>query len=211
LSLPELIPADHAHPDPALVTRVAQVLRGGGIVAMRTDTVYGLLGSVNRPDALARLVELKVRPVGKPFVLLASDWIAVRSVTSHLTPVARILGHHYWPGPLTLVLPAADSLPDEVTAAGHGVAVRIPGDPLLRRVLGATGAALAAPSANRPGDEPARSAQECVEVFGDGIDLALDGGPPALDEPSTIVNCCGATGEILRHGPVEPALRELGE
>ena len=211
MSPPELLPADHAHPDPALVARIAQVLRGGGVVAMRTDTVYGLLGSVNRPDALARLVDLKVRPIGKPFVLLASDWIAVRSVTSHLTPVARILGHHYWPGPLTLVLPAAESLPDEVTAAGHGVAVRIPADPLLRSVLSATGAALAAPSANLPGGEPARSAADCVALFGDGIDLAVDGGPPALDEPSTIVNCCGPTGEILRHGPIEPALRELGE
>lgn len=211
MSSPELLVADHENPDPALVKRVAQVLRGGGVVAMRTDTVYGLLGSVNRPDALARLVELKVRPIGKPFVLLASDWIAVRSVTSHLTPVARILGHRYWPGPLTLVLPAAESLPDEVTAAGYGVAVRVPADPLLRSVLTATGAALAAPSANRPGDEPAESAAECIELFGDGIDLALDGGPPALGMASTIVNCCGPTGEILRHGPIEPALRELGE
>jgi L-threonylcarbamoyladenylate synthase len=204
-----IVPADHSHPDPALVARIATLLRGGGVVAMRTDTVYGLLGSVNRPDALTRLVALKVRPVGKPFVLLAADWIAVRAVSSHLTPVARILGQHYWPGPLTLVLPAHEDLPDEVTAAGQGVAVRIPGDPLLREVLRATGAALAAPSANLPGEAPAPSAAACVELFGDGIDLAIDGGPAPLAVPSTIVDCRGPVGEVLRAGPVKPGPREL--
>jgi len=204
-----IVAADHGHPDPVLVARIANLLRGGGIVAMRTDTVYGLLGSVNRPDALTRLVALKVRPVGKPFVLLAADWIAVRAVTSHLTPVARVLGQHYWPGPLTLVLPAHDDLPDEVTAAGQGVAVRIPGDPMLREVLRVTGAALAAPSANRPGEPPAPTAAACMELFGHGIDLAVDGGTAPSNVASTIVDCRGPVGELLREGPIRPDPDEL--
>ena len=71
----KLITVNHDAPDAAVVTRVANVLQRGGVVAMRTDTVYGLLGSVNRPDALKRMVDLKVRPEGKPFILLAADWI----------------------------------------------------------------------------------------------------------------------------------------
>ncbi len=208
-STDRLVRADHEQPDPELVARIATILRGGGVVAMRTDTVYGLLGSVNRPDSLQKLVDLKLRPVGKPFILLAADWIAVRSVTSHLTPVARRLGQRYWPGPLTLVLPAERNLPDEVTAAGPTVAVRIPGDPMLRAVLAKTGAALASPSANRPGEPPVPSAEACLELFGDAIDLAVDGGPAPQKRPSTLVDCCSSTGEILRPGPVQPEPEEL--
>ncbi|MCA9751125.1 MAG: threonylcarbamoyl-AMP synthase [Gemmatimonadetes bacterium] len=205
----KLIRVDHGTPDREVVERVADLLRAGRIVAMRTDTVYGLLGSVNRPDALRRLVELKLRPVGKPFILLAADWIAVRSVTSHLTPVARRLGSRYWPGPLTLVLPGDENLPDEVTAAGPAVALRIPRDPLLAAILKATRAVVAAPSANLPGEPPVQSAGEALELFGDGIDLALDGGPPPATLASTIVDCRGAQGEILRAGPILPEPEDL--
>ena len=205
----ETLRVDPERPDGGIVRRAAGTLKSGGIVAMRTDTVLGLLASVNRPDALAKLVALKLRPVGKPFVLLAPDWIGVRSVTSHLGPVARSLGARYWPGPLTLVLPAAENLPDEVTAAGKTVAVRIPADPWLRAILAETRAALAAPSANLPGRPPARDAAEAVRIFGEGIDLALDGGPPVSDVPSTLVNCCGGDGEILRPGAICPHPDEL--
>ena len=205
----KLIRVDHEQPDRDIITRAADLLRGGGILAMRTDTVYGLLGSVNRPDALRRLVDLKLRPVGKPFILLAPDWIAVRSVTSHLTSVARRLGTDYWPGPLTLVLPGDENLPDEVIAAGPAVAVRIPADPLLAAVLGATKAVVAAPSANLPGQAPVATAAEALELFGDGIDLALDSGSQPETLPSTIVDCRGSEAEILREGSIRLDLDEL--
>lgn len=205
----KMIKVDHGKPDREVVDRAAALLRGGGIVAMRTDTVYGLLGSVNRPDSLRRLVDLKLRPVGKPFVLLAADWIAVRSVTSHLTSVARRLGTDHWPGPLTLVLPGDENLPDEVTAAGPAVAVRIPADPLLAAVLSATRAVVAAPSANLPGETPVSSAAEALELFGHGIDLVLDGGPAPETRASTIVDCRGAVAEILRQGPIQLSPDEL--
>ena len=205
----EILRVSPDQPDAAFARRVAGVLKGGGIVAMRTDTVFGLLASVNRPDALEKLVALKVRPVGKPFVLLASDWVSVRAVTSHLTPVARALGARYWPGPLTLVLPADENLPDEVTAAGKTVAVRIPADPWLRAILGEMRSAIAAPSANLPGQPPARDVEEVVRIFGAGIDLALDRGPAGSEEASTLVNCCGGDGEILRVGAIVPSAEEL--
>lgn len=186
--------------DPELVERAASVLKGGGIVAMRTDTVYGLLASVNRHDALRRLAALKRRAEDKPFLLLASDWIAVRSVTRTLPPVARMLGAKHWPGPLTLVLPAESDLPGEVTGAGPTVALRIPGDPLLLAVVGAVRCAVAAPSANPAGKTPARSADEVRAYFGEQVDLVIDGGTVTEDRSSTIVNCAGRTAEILRSG-----------
>ena len=207
----DVLRVDPGKADPDVVTRVAAVLKGGGILAMRTDTVYGLLASINRPDALEKLVRLKVRPAGKPFVLVAADWIGVRAVTSHLPPVARSLGARYWPGPLTLVLPADENLPEEVTAAGKTVAVRVPADPWLRAILQEVRAALAAPSANLPGQPPARDADEVVRIFGAGIDVVLDGGPAASGEPSTLVDCCGSGGEVLRAGPVDPSPEELEE
>jgi L-threonylcarbamoyladenylate synthase len=191
------------------VALVVDTLQRGGIVATRTDTVFGLLASVNRPDALHRLVELKVRPAGKPFVLLASDWIAVRSVTSHLPPVARVLGARYWPGPLTLVLPADENLPDEVKSVGPTVAVRIPRDRLLLEILGELRAAIAAPSANRPGEEPARSAADVLEIFGNDVDLILEDDREPSVSASTLVDCSIAAAEVLRPGPVEPDPREL--
>lgn len=205
----EILTTDPESADPTVVQTVSRVLMGGGIVAMRTDTVYGLLASVDRPDALTKLVRLKVRPSDKPFVLLASDWIAVRAVTSHLPPVARALGSRYWPGPLTLVLPGNDELPQEVRAAGPTVAVRIPGDALILAILREFRGAVVAPSANLPGQPPATTIEEVAEVFDGDIDLAVDSGPARLSQPSTIINCTGFGGEILRRGPVLPSPEEL--
>jgi L-threonylcarbamoyladenylate synthase len=207
--VPAVLRIDHDAPDGAGVHRTADVLRRGGIVATRTDTVFGLLASVNRPDALRRLTELKVRPPGKPFVLLAADWIGVRSVTSHLPAVARVLGARYWPGPLTLVLPADENLPEEVVAAGPTVAVRIPRDRFLRSVLDELRAALAAPSANVAGEPPATCIADVREAFGPGVDLLLDDGGTPLSAASTLVDCTGAVAEILRPGPVVPGAHEL--
>jgi L-threonylcarbamoyladenylate synthase len=205
----EILKTDPEVPDLSIVKGVSRVLMGGGIVAMRTDTVYGLVASVDRPDALRKLVELKVRPADKPFILLASDWIAVRSVTSHLPPVARSLGSRYWPGPLTLVLPGNEHLPTEVRAGGPTVAVRIPGVPLLLAILKEFRGAVAAPSANLPGEPAATSIEEVLAVFDSRIDLAIDSGPAEDRRPSTIVNCTEFGGEILREGPVQLTADEL--
>lgn len=196
---------------PDVVARVAEMLRRGGVVAAPTDTVYGFLASVNRLDALERLVDLKVRPKTKPFLLLASDWIGVRSVTSSIPAVGRSLGSRFWPGPLTLVLPADPDLPDAVTSAGPTVAVRVPGRRLLRDIVSVTGCAIAAPSANATGEPPATTAEEVVEQFGGELDLILDGGPASTDQASTLVNCTAREGVLLREGPVALVADDLRE
>lgn len=205
----QIVRIEPDRPDPGLVREVAGLLLRGGVVGLRTDTVYGLVASVHRPDALRRLIELKVRPPGKPFILLASGWLTVRSVTSHLTPVARILGSRYWPGPLTLVLPADEDLPEEVTSPGPEVAVRVPADVALQALLGEVKAALAAPSANRPGEPPARTAEQVAATFGSGIDLVVDGGEVDDLRPSTIVHCAGTEARLVREGRIALTPREL--
>ncbi len=206
---PEVLEVDHEAPKPEHVDKIVDILKRGGIVATRTDTIYGLLASVNRPDALQRLAQLKVRPSGKPFVLLACDWIGVRSVTSHLPPVARVLGARYWPGPMTLVLPAEESLPETVKATGPTVALRVPSDRLLLDVLGDMRCPIAAPSANRADQPPANSAAELLATFDGEIDLVLDDGMPSTQAASTIIDCSLRTAEILRVGPIVPDPGEL--
>jgi L-threonylcarbamoyladenylate synthase len=204
-----VLPVDPGAVDGAAARRASEFLKQGGIVALRTDTVYGLLASVNRPESLKRLRTIKQREPGKPFLLLALDWIMVRSVTTHLTPVARRLGARYWPGPLTLVLPGADWLPDEVKGAGPTVAVRVPADPMLREILKEMRSTLAAPSANLPNRPPAATAKEVGRLFGEAVGLVLDGGEVQGGVPSTIVDCTRPAAEILREGAVVPTKSEL--
>jgi L-threonylcarbamoyladenylate synthase len=200
---------DPAAPDAPSVTRIVKALSNGGVVVMRTDTVYGLVASVRRLDALEKLVALKERPADKGFILLVADWIGVRSVTSHLSPVARHLGTRYWPGPLTLVLPAQEGLPPSIVSGQRTVAVRVPDDPLLQAVLRLSKGALAAPSANRAGEEPPATAAAAAAAFGKKVELVVDGGPAAADRPSTIVHAVGRSGETLRQGAIDIPAEDL--
>ncbi|MDP6460397.1 MAG: L-threonylcarbamoyladenylate synthase, partial [Gemmatimonadota bacterium] len=197
-----LIEVDHQSPDPVIVEEVGRVLLGGGVVALRTDTVYGFVGSVNRPDAIRKLIRLKKRPKTKPFIVLASDWQGVRAVTGHLPAVARSLGDRFWPGPLTMVLPADHGLPKEVTAGGRTIAVRIPDNAFVTALLEIVGAPLAAPSANVAGAPPAVCGKDIHQTYGDRVDLVLDGGEGTGRKASTIVDCTTDPAEILRPGVV---------
>jgi L-threonylcarbamoyladenylate synthase len=196
----EVLTVDPTAPHRAAAKRILEVLNAGGIVAMRTDTVYGLLARINRPEALRRLTELKERTPDKPFLVLAGDWRGVRELTSHLPPIARHLGSKYWPGPLTLILPGARGLPAEITDPGNTVGVRIPDDAFLLSILRDLRGSIAAPSANLSGQEPIQTVEECERAFGDGIQLFVDGGPPARDLPSTVVSCMHTPAVVLRKG-----------
>lgn len=205
----EILKVDPHVRDPKAARRVVDVLNAGGIVAMRTDTVYGLLARVNRPDALRKLSALKRRPPEKPFLMLAGDWRAVRQLTSHLPAIARHLGSQHWPGPLTLILPAAKNLPAEIVGSGSTVAVRIPGDAFLLSVLQELKGIVAAPSANLPGEPPISTAEEASQSFGNEIDLFVEGGPPSGDLPSTLVSCIGEHAQVLREGSIVLTAQDL--
>ena len=191
------------------ISRAAAILRGGGLVAFPTETVYGLGAMATDARAVARIFEAKDRPHFDPLIIHigSADWLD-RYVAS-VSPEAERLAKRFWPGPLTLVLPKRDNIPDIVTSGLPTVAVRVPAHPVARALIQATGAPLAAPSANRFGQLSPTAAQAVAEEIGQRVDLILDGGPTQLGIESTIVAFGDAGPRMLRPGPV--TLEELCE
>ncbi len=178
----------------------AALLRGGGVVAYPTETFYGLGALVSRAEALACLAAAKLRPEGKPLPLVAATLEQVRAVASLDEPLARRLAARFWPGPLTLVLPAAAGLDPAVTAGGRTVGVRIPGNAMARALAAEAGGALVSTSANLSGEPPPASADMLSRALLARIDGVLDGGPTPGGLPSTVVVVAGGEVRLVRPG-----------
>ncbi len=177
-----LLPAD-----PENVARAAEVLRGGGVVAFPTETVYGLGAVALNPAAVARIFEIKRRPHFDPLIVHVLDHRMLGFVVSHVSLGAEALIDRFWPGPLTLVLPKAALVPRLVTAGLGTVAVRMPSHPIARSLLEAVGAPVAAPSANPFGTLSPTRAEHVAAGLGERVDLILDGGATEHGLESTIV------------------------
>jgi L-threonylcarbamoyladenylate synthase len=181
------------------------VLRAGGLVAMPTDTVYGVGVALDAPDGLARLFAAKDRPLDRAIVLLVAD-IGQASGVGVFTPAARMLANRFWPGGLTLVLqqePGA-RLPDFLTGAAATIGVRLPAHACPRALAEAVGP-LPVTSANRSGQPDALDAAGVLAQLGRNIDLVLDGGAVGGGVPSTVVDCSADVPRILRTGAIPPA------
>lgn len=192
-------PRDEGWLDPAV-----DHLRGGGLIAYPTETVYGFGGSV-KDSAVGALTRLKRRGPGQSLLLLIEDPTTVSEL--EWPPVARELAGLFWPGPLTLVLADPQSrFPQGVRSRSGGVAVRQAGHPIARALVAALGGPLTSTSANAPGQPPARSAAEAVAAAaacGAPPDLlVIDGGPLVPSAPSTLVDCTGSRPVLLREGAV---------
>jgi L-threonylcarbamoyladenylate synthase len=193
-----------------------EVLRAGGIVAMPTDTVYGVGVALEAPGGLQRLFAAKDRPLDRAIVLLVSD-IAQAASVGAMSPAARVLAERFWPGGLTLVLaraPGAD-LPAALTVGATTIGVRIPDHDCPRALARALGP-LPVTSANLSGQPDARDASDVLAQLGSRIDLVLDGGPARGGIPSTVVDCSGELPRILRVGAIDrpdldAALGEAGQ
>jgi L-threonylcarbamoyladenylate synthase len=159
---------------PAGLERAVVLLRAGSIVAFPTDTVYGVGAIVWSHAAVRQLYEAKLRPAGKAIPVLLADASDLALVARDLAQSALRLAQRLWPGPLTLVVPRAPAIPDEVTAGGDTVAVRIPDHELARALIRAAGAPLAATSANLSGRPSPATAQEVAAELGQRIPLILD-------------------------------------
>jgi L-threonylcarbamoyladenylate synthase len=188
------------------VLRAARALRDGQVIAIPTDTVYGLAAAIDRPDAIERLYTIKGRPTEKAIPVLIADPADVSTLTPHLSATAVRLATAFWPGALTLVVLALPGLPSGVTTVTSGgiktVAVRVPDNSVARAIIAAAGGALAVTSANRSGAAPAIEARE---VRGLGLPqplLVVDGGPAPGGMPSTIVAATAERAEILREGAI---------
>jgi L-threonylcarbamoyladenylate synthase len=169
------------------IAEAARALRGGGVVAFPTETVYGLGADAFNPQAVARVFELKGRPRFDPLIVHVASVEEADRVLALIPNAARDLMRRFWPGPLTLVLPKREALPDLVTAGLPNAAVRMPAHPLARRLLEEAGTPIAAPSANRFGRTSPTTAAHVRKQFPAGLDGLVDGGPCPIGVESTIL------------------------
>jgi L-threonylcarbamoyladenylate synthase len=182
----------------ALRVRLAQaaaVLRSGGVIAYPTETFYGLGALASHAGAVARVAAAKGRPDGKPLPLLAASLAQVEAV-AELSPEARRLAAAFWPGPLTLVLPARPGVLDAITGGGATVGVRVTSSPVAATLATMSQGALVATSANLAGAPPAASVEALDPALVARLDLVLDAGPAPGGLPSTVV-ALGDEGLIL--------------
>jgi L-threonylcarbamoyladenylate synthase len=203
------------HPTPAVLRRLAAVLRRGGLVAVPTETVYGLAANALDARACAKVFRAKRRPANDPLIVHVTDLAAAEELAVW-NDLARGLAKRFWPGPLTLVLPRRELIPDIVTSGQDSVALRSPAHPLAREILRLAGVPLAAPSANPFGYVSPTTAEHVVRGLGGRIGHVLDGGPCAVGLESTIVDARDPRRVVvLRPGAVTPedlraALRAAG-
>jgi len=180
------------------------VIRSGGVVAIPTDTVYGFAADPFQPGAVERLFRLKGRPENKPILLLVDTRLQVETLVSRLPEAFEQVAARFWPGPLTIVLPAAAFVPERITAGSRTIALRMPGSRPVRRLIREARVPLTGTSANRSGRPAARSAREVREQFPAAPLWVLDGGPAPLTAPSTILDLTGEP-RILREGAIPAA------
>ena len=178
-----------------------QHLKSGGIIAIPTDTVYGLAADPFNADAVQRLYTFKGRPDGKPIPLVLSSVEDVHSVAQNLPGFFFHLTDRFWPGGLTIVVEAKDLLP-VLTAGGNTVGVRIPDNPLLLQILHAFGGPAAITSANLSGEPPATSPEEIDVELASRIDMIVDGGKTPGPIPSTVYDISVSPPLVRRHGVI---------
>ena len=193
-----LLPADDA-----AITAAADLLRGGQIVAIPTETVYGLAADASNADAVAKIYAAKGRPDFNPLIVHVADKAAAERLAV-FGGLAEQLADAFWPGPMTLVLPLRDDAPvaKAVTAGLPTIAIRCPAHPVMQSVLAKTGLNLAAPSANKSGAISPTRAEHVHASLGNAVPLILDAGPCAAGLESTIVAVRPSGWQILRPGPV---------
>jgi L-threonylcarbamoyladenylate synthase len=184
------------------IGRAAELLRGGGIVAIPTETVYGLAANALDERAVRRIYEVKGRPSTSPLIVHVDSTAMARELASTWPDVAESLAQRFWPGPLTMVLPKRRHVPDLVTAGLPSVGLRMPSHAVALAVIRAAGIPLAAPSANRFTELSPTMAEHVRRGLGDRVDMILDGGRCEVGLESTVVSLTGARPVLLRPGMI---------
>lgn len=183
----------------------AALLQRGGMVAVPTETVYGLAGNGLDAGAVERIYEVKGRPAVKPLSLMVPGPAAMGEYAAEVPPAAKYLAEKFWPGPLTIVLKAKTHIPPIVLAGGDTVGLRCPQHPMTLELLKLSGLPFAAPSANPSGAESPKTADQVREYFDGKIEAIVDGGPCGLGLESTIIDMSALPYRILRQGALPTA------
>ena len=184
------------------VDRALSVLRAGGLVAVPTETVYGLAADASNADAVRRVFAVKDRPADHPLIVHVGAAAQLGDWAASIPPAAEVLADACWPGPLTLLVPRSATVLDLVTGGRTSVGVRVPAHPLTLELLARFGGGLAAPSANRFGRVSPTTADHVRADLGDEVDFVLDGGPCPVGVESTIVDCTVDPPQVLRPGGI---------
>ena len=198
---------DHA------VGQAADALKAGEVVALPTETVYGLAANAFDANAVRRIFELKGRPAHNPIIVHVASREMTRDCVTEWGDSAEQLAKSFWPGPLTLVLPKSARVPDAVAAGGSTVGIRWPGHPFIQAVIRACGFPLAAPSANLANQLSPTNAEHVRKSFGDRIPLIVDGGQSQVGIESTVVDLSVTPPRLLRPGIIhrESLMAVIGE
>lgn len=189
---------------PGTAAAAAEIIKQGGLVAVPTETVYGLGADGLNPDAVLKIFEAKGRPQDNPLILHIAEPAQMEKICHDIPPEAWVLARRFWPGPLTMVLPCRSIVPRRTTANLDTVAVRCPRCAVTREIIRLAGVPVAAPSANRSGKPSTTTAQHVFDDMDGRIDAIVDDGPCEVGLESTIVDLSGGTPRLLRPGGVTP-------
>jgi L-threonylcarbamoyladenylate synthase len=181
---------------------VASALNGGGVIAYPTETVYGLGANIFKANAVARIFTIKGRDPQKPISIMISRLADVDEFCDEVPAAAKILMKHYWPGPLTLILKASPALPDYIVSSDKKIGLRFPDHPICSALMRLHADPVTSTSANLTGLPPLARVEEIVEAFGEKLDVIIDCGECAFNQPSTVVDVSGPELRILREGTV---------
>jgi len=184
------------------LNQAAEILRSGGLVALPTETVYGLGANALDPVAVNRIFAAKGRPAWDPVIVHIADFAMLDRLVTEVPEAARTLMHAFWPGPLTLLLPRSSAVPDSVTAGRPLVGVRMPAHPVVLEVIRMAGVPVAAPSANAFGHISPTTAAHVLEDLDGRIDAILDAGPTIHGVESTVLDPCRDPMVIYRPGAI---------
>lgn len=188
--------------------KAAELIKSGGLVAIPTETVYGLGADGLNPDAVRKIFEAKGRPQDNPLILHIYDPAQLRDYCRELPEEAWLLAEHFWPGPLTMILPVRDCVPKTTTGGLDTVGMRCPDNAATREIIRLAGVPIAAPSANSSGKPSTTTAAHVLHDMEGKIDAIVDGGPCRVGVESTIVDLTGPVPRLLRPGGIGPELLE---
>ena len=193
---------DPQAPQRDALQEAAKWIRNGGLVALPTDTLYGLAADPFRSDAVARVFAVKGRAGGHPLPLIAADAEQIAARLGPLSPAAQRLAAKFWPGPLTLLITAPVSLARDVTGDTGRVGVRVPANDIARAICRAVDHPITATSANRSGQPATADPEEVERALGEDVDLLIDAGPTRGGRPSTIVDMTSPVPRLVRAGAI---------
>lgn len=196
----------HLSSSPEDILSAGEILRGGGLVGIPTETVYGLAANALDGKAVASIFAAKNRPMDNPLIVHISRLEQLEGIVSRVPEEAIALAAEFWPGPLTIVMPKGRLIPDEVSCGLDTVAVRMPSHPVARAIIDAAGVPLAAPSANLSGSPSPTTAAHVMADMDGRIEAIVDGGECSVGLESTVISVCGKRPQLLRPGAVTPEM-----